>query len=172
MNGEEEFRKGMELLQSNEPWNFRKALEHFCEAADKGHVEATFEIGRMYLNGMPPQIAQNVLKAVKCFKISADEGLVEAKYYLALCYFWGKGVEKDLQKAITLFEENYRYGEPQSAHMLSFIYQEGIGVKADRQKALECNACARQARIVGAEIQYLNILRGNETINSEERNDF
>lgn len=42
LDGEDEFIKGLELLQSNEPYHIRKAFSYFCAAAEKGHIEAIF----------------------------------------------------------------------------------------------------------------------------------
>lgn len=159
INGEEEFLKGLELLNSNEQWGLRKALGYFCIAAEKGHNEAIFQVGYLSLFGMP-QIAQNVSKAVECFKISAESGLVIAKYYLAECYLSGIGIEKNEQLAIELFQETLKLGYFWSADRLSDIYKYGIGIESDRDKALEYNGYARQARLPNAEFKYLGLILG------------
>ena len=44
-SGEEEYRKGLEQLNSNEQYNLRNALCYFCEAAEKQHAEAMLQAG-------------------------------------------------------------------------------------------------------------------------------
>ncbi|MBS7008076.1 tetratricopeptide repeat protein [Anaerostipes sp.] len=159
IDGEEQFLKGLELLTLNEQWNLRKALSYFCIAAEKGHNEAIFQVGYLSLFGMP-QIAQNVSKAVECFKISAESGLVIAKYYLAECYLSGMGIEKNEKLAIELFQETLKLGYVWSADRLSDIYKYGIGIQNNKDKALEYNNYARQAKLPYAEIKYLGLITG------------
>lgn len=159
IDGEEEFLKGLELLNSNEQWNLRKALTYFCKAAQKRHNEAIFQVGYLYLFGSP-QILQNVSGAVECFKISAGSGLVVAKYYLAECYLSGIGVKKDEKLAIELFQETLKLGYIWSADRLSDIYRYGYGIQSDKNKALEYNNYARQAKLPYAEIKYLGLILG------------
>lgn len=158
IDGEEEFLKGLELLGSNEQWNLRKALSYFCIAAEKGHNEAIFQVGYLSLFGMP-QIVQNVSKAVECFKMSAESGLVNAKYNLAECYFSGIGIEKNVELAIELFQESLKLGYVLSADRLSDIYKDGVGIQSNKDKALEYNDYARKAKLPNAEFKYLRLLR-------------
>lgn len=159
IEGEDEFLKGLELLNSNDQWNFRKALSYFCKAAEKGHNEAIFQVGYLSMFGMP-QIAQNVSKAVECFKMSANSGLIIAKYYLAECYFSGIGIEKNEKLAIELFQETLKFGYVWSADRLSDIYKYGLGIQSSKEKALEYNSYARQAKLPNAEIKYLGLILG------------
>jgi len=158
MDGEEEFLKGLEALNSNEQLHLRKAFGEFSLAAEKGHKEAIFQVGYMSLF-CSPEIQQDVLKAVDCFKSSAEAGLVIAKYYLAECYISGFGVKKNTKLAIELFEETLKCNYVWSADRLSDIYRYGVGVPCNKLKALEYNSYARQANLPNAEIKYLSLIQ-------------
>jgi len=158
VDGEEEFLKGLELLNSNEQWNLRRALVYFSKAAEKQHNEAIFHVGWLYLFGMP-QISRNISKAIECFKISAKSGLINAKYYLAECYLSGIGVEKNEKLAVELFQETFELGYVLSADRLTDIYRYGYGgIQPDKDKALKYNSYARQANLPYAEIKYLSLI--------------
>lgn len=58
-----------------------------------------------FLTGFHCHIAGRYEDAVKCYKEAAKQGSIDALYYLALCYYEGKGVEKDLKAATKCFEE-------------------------------------------------------------------
>jgi len=136
MDGEEEYRKGLEQLTSNEQYNLRKALCYFCEAAEKQHVEAMFQAGYLYLFG-EPQITRNVLKATEYIKMSADAGISIAKDYMAICYLFGIVVEKKEEFAIQLLEENFNLGDTLASYILSDIYQNGCGtIDQDEKKSI------------------------------------
>jgi len=161
MDGEDEYRKGLEQLISNEQYNLRKALCYFCEAAEKQHVEAMFQAGCLYLFG-EPQIARNVLKATEYIKMSADAGISIAKDYMALCYLLGIVVEKKEEFAIQLLEENFNSGDTLASYILSDIYQNGCGtINQDEKKSEMYNFIARQNNIPGAEEQFRSILLHN-----------
>ncbi|WP_317381828.1 tetratricopeptide repeat protein [Megasphaera stantonii] len=157
LDGDDEFIKGLELLQSNEPFHLRKAFSHFCAAAEKGHIEAIFQVGYLCMYG-GFEIARNDLKAVECFKKAADEGIVAAKFYLAICYLYSLGIEENREAAIKLFEESFHSGWIWSADWLSDIYRLGMGVPVNRDKALEYIQYARQAGLPNAELKYLHCL--------------
>lgn len=164
IKGEEDYLQGLEAFNSQEPWHLRKAFRHFCRAAEQGHIEAMFRVGYLYLFGSP-EILRNTLKAFECFKQSADSGIDVAKYYLAVCYINGIGVEKNTQLAVELFKEALKLGYSESADILSDIYRYGVGVPCDINKALEYNSYARQAKLlnVNAEIKYWNLIINRRT---------
>ena len=109
-SGEEEYRKGLEQLNSNEQYNLRNALCYFCEAAEKQHAEAMLQAGLLYLFA-EPQIIRNVSKATEYFKKSADSGIATAKDYMAVCYLLGIEVEKNEELAVRILEDNFKIGD-------------------------------------------------------------
>ena len=158
ISGEEEYRKGLEKLKSNEQYNLRDAHDYFLKAAEKQHAEAMLQAGYLYLFG-EPQISRNEKEAVKYFKNSAEAGLAAAKFSLAACYLTGVGVEKDEMSAVKLFEESYNLGYYMAAVVLYNIFISGYGtIEKDVDKAIMYNNQARQANVPGAEIQFLNLI--------------
>ena len=57
-----------------------------------------------FLKGFHNHIRGNYDIAVKYYKEAASQGSVDALYYLALCYYEGKGVEQDLTESAKCFE--------------------------------------------------------------------
>jgi len=156
MNGEKEFRKGVELLNSFSNTNVRDAMGFFIKAADEGHIEAAYYVGYFNLFG-EPQIQKNVKQAIACFQKCLDAGLSRAKYIMALIYLYGIGMEKDEDKAYKLLEESYKEGIYDASALLTYCCLKGIRTDEDILKAREYNAIARQMRLPGAEALYLSL---------------
>ena len=56
---------------------------------------------------------------------------------LGRCYLYGKGVAKDMDKAIALFEKATEMGNDEAMYTLGVCYEVGNGVKGDAKKAAE-----------------------------------
>ena len=167
-SGEEEYRKGLEQLNSNEQYNLRNALCYFCEAAEKQHAEAMLQAGLLYLFA-EPQIIRNVSKATEYFKKSADSGIATAKDYMAVCYLLGIEVEKNEELAVRILEDNFKIGDYLAAYLLSDIFQKGCGkIVKDEEKAKMYNQFARQNNIPDAENQFRRILLQSMNSNLEK----
>lgn len=156
MNGEEEYRMGMELISKPSNTNVREAMEYFIKAADKGHIEALYQVGYYNIYG-EPQIRTNFKWASECYQKCVDEGLSIAKYGMSYLYLYGIGVEKDEKKAYELLEAAYKEGIYEAPNMLSYCCWKGIGTDKDIEKAREYNEIARQRRLPGAEIASLQL---------------
>lgn len=168
MDGKEEYDKGLELLRSNDAEKQREALNHFCLAAEKNHGEAMLYAGYILYDGLYGSL-QNTSKAFNYFKKAVDSGIDGAKYYLADCYYKGKGVEPDEELAVQLFEEVLALGRPIAAYALGEIYHKGCGsIKKNKQKAEMYNQIARQNDILDAEKQFISILLQSENSNLEK----
>jgi len=63
---------------------YQQAFPLLKAAADQGHVEATFQLGLAYLNGLGT--LQNYRAALEHFTKSAHQGHLEAEYRLGLLY--------------------------------------------------------------------------------------
>lgn len=72
------------------------------------------------------------------YQKGADRGDPEAQYQLGLCYFLGKGVNPDIQRAIELFREA-AHGENAGAYfMLGECYKAGKGVEKNQTESMKC----------------------------------
>ncbi|MDF2550167.1 MAG: Sel1 repeat protein [Chlamydiales bacterium] len=71
---------------------------------------------------------KSLKKSVKCYQKAADLGSTLALKELAICYKFGKGVEKNTQVAFELYLRAYRLGDLNSTFHLAVCYQTGEGV--------------------------------------------
>lgn len=69
----------------------------------------------------------NERKAIYYWKIGADENCINCMRELALCYFYGKGIEKDIKNALYYFEKAANKGDINSLFMSSFVYSGSWG---------------------------------------------
>ena len=72
--------------------DLKKALDYFKMAADKGHAEAQFNLGAMYIGGTGVKKAYD--KALHHFTLSAHQGHTLALYNLGQMHLNGLGVAK------------------------------------------------------------------------------
>jgi len=82
--------------------NFNKARKWFKKGAKLGNDKAAYSLGYIYLKGFG-DINQNYSKAVKWFKKSRHP---MAKYWLGTCYYYGYGVNQNIEKANELLGTN------------------------------------------------------------------
>lgn len=80
------------------------------------------------------QKLQDILVVVK---ENAEHGDASAQVLLGLCYFDGKGVEQDYDKAIELWKKAAEQNNIDAQGWLGFAYHEGEGVPQNYAKALE-----------------------------------
>ncbi|MBQ8790289.1 MAG: sel1 repeat family protein [Ruminiclostridium sp.] len=80
-----------------EPSN-EKAIEYYTKAAELGSAKAMSELGKQYLQGTVA-VEKDEVKAFELFQKAAKLGESEGYYWLAMCYKYGSGVEKDFEKA-------------------------------------------------------------------------
>ena len=71
----------------------------------------------------------NYEKALKIWTVEADKGNKEAFYNIALLYFFGNGVEKNLPLAFEYCQKAAFMGSPRAQNNLAFMYIKGLGVE-------------------------------------------
>ena len=94
-----------------------KAIYWIKIAAEQGYAEAQFDLGNHYLydreekdvNNIPTVISEisssEVLsKAIHWYETAAEQGYIPSQIRLACIYYYGVGVQKDLNKASQWFE--------------------------------------------------------------------
>lgn len=104
------------------------AAFYFAQAANKGHTEAAFELGKLYFN--PPMsktpsrnIHQDIQQAVRYFTIAADNNHADALYFLEWIYCHNVGIKQDFAKAIEYGERAARSGSENPMLTLIRLYQ-------------------------------------------------
>lgn len=110
-------------------------IEKLRKTAEKGDVEAQFELGRMYLNG--DGVPESMDQASTWFGKAAENGHVRAQYIFGLLYWGGEGVAQSYSKAIEWFQKAADQGYADAQYDLGDAYLFGRGVIESPQKAAE-----------------------------------
>ncbi len=133
------FKKGREYQKAN---NHEKAFEYYQLSAEKGGVDAQFNLGSMYYSGNG--VEQDYKAAKKYFRSAAARGDAAAQHMLGRMYAKGMGVPQCYQKAMTLYELGAAQGDSKSQSALALMYKEGRGVPKNYAKALKWNLLSAQ----------------------------
>jgi TPR repeat protein len=80
-------------------------------------------------NDQPDKALQSILE-------SAEIGFPPAYHAVALFYYNGWGVEKDMEKVLKYLQQGVDLGEENAEYMMSNLYYNGDGVEKDIPKAL------------------------------------
>lgn len=83
--------------------DIKNAIKYFRKSSDGGYTRATYNLGVIYKD-----ITPNHKQAVHYFTKAANDGDLDAKLNLGLQYYFGKGVDKNMAKALELFIAGYR----------------------------------------------------------------
>lgn len=115
--------------------NHKESFRMLEEIAEKSEPIISCFIGRAYLIGVFED-RNSYEKGVKFLKKSADNGYLEAMYYLGLIY---KSSEKpeDQEKAFYYFTLAAEEGDPLSKAQVGYLYDLGLGTFQDSKKAFE-----------------------------------
>ena len=95
----QDFDKG---LAAAERGNYATALQEWRPLAEQGHVEAQFNLGLMYSEGL--DVPQDYAEAAKWFRAAAENGNVFAPVLLGRMYWAGLGVPRDYVQAHMWFD--------------------------------------------------------------------
>jgi TPR repeat protein len=81
------------------------ALQSYCLAAEKGHIDSQYHLGLMFHN-----VLGDAEEAVRWYKLAAEQGHLNAQYNLGLAYEEGRGVTQDIAMADQLFRMAAKQG--------------------------------------------------------------
>jgi TPR repeat protein len=115
--------------------DYKKAIELYQMAVDKGHSCAMYNLGYMYYHGKGVQ--QNYSKAIELYQMAVDKGLSDAMNYLGLIYYNGQGVQQNYDKAIQYFQMAIDKGHSGAMNNLGIMYYNGQDVQQNYDKAIE-----------------------------------
>ena len=76
----------------------KSAVKWYEKAADKGHLQALFRLGKIYL-----EVEKEPQKAIRQLKLAAKKGLGEAQYEVGVAYEKGVGVPQSYRDAYSWF---------------------------------------------------------------------
>lgn len=112
-----------------------EATKWFRKAAEQGHAEARYKLGKIYEDGRGVQ--QDSKKAIEWYRKAADRGLSGAQYTLGLRYEDGRGIEQNNRKAVEWYRkaaEQHSIGAP---YKLGEMYEYGKGVEQNDEEAVK-----------------------------------
>jgi len=144
---------------------YKKALEYYPLAADKGYSKAQFKLGYMYDNGYG--VEKSYQKAVEYYQLAADQGLAHAQYNLGVMYQTGDGVEKSYQTALEYYQLAADQGLAYAQYNLGYMYDNGYGVEKSYQKAVEYYQLAADQGFANAQFNLGNMYASKKYIQYE-----
>ena len=116
--------------------DYRKAVQWFRLAADRGNAEAQGFLGGIFHdggNGVP----QNRKEAAKWYRLAADQGDADAQVDLGKLYYDGDGITQDYKEAAKWFRSAADKGNSDGQMRLGFMYSKGEGVARDYREAMK-----------------------------------
>jgi len=121
--------------------SYKKAARLYQRAADLGDVDAMYNIGVAYWNGVGVKLDKK--KAVKYYRMAADRGIAKAQFNLGICYGNGDGVAQDYAEAMRYYRLAADQGYSLAEFNLGIMYENGYGVTRDTAEAIRW--CERAA---------------------------
>lgn len=134
--------------------DYIQAAYYFRNAADRNHIQAAYEYGRICLRPSG-RFRKNFPNAEKYLKIAADNGIADAQYLLAFMYNSGH-VTKSPEKAVEYYEKASQQGHSYATLDLSKLYQEPAFQNYHR--AYECAQIAASHGVAEGELILGNLL--------------
>ena len=101
------------------------------EKADKGDAQSQYYLGCDY------DLKDNAEKAVKWYRMAAEQGFAEAQFALAEFYYWGWGIECNDAEAAKWYRAAAEQGHGKAQKGLGECYNEGTGVVQDYEEAIK-----------------------------------
>ncbi len=98
-----------------------------------------------YEDGVNAALSGDYDLAFTEFSMAAEQGLDLAQYNLAILYFTGRGVEKDLQQAFHWTRAAAEQGHLDAQVNLGSLYLDGAGIKQDIAAGVDWTARAAKA---------------------------
>lgn len=103
--------------------------EMLCRLTYLGNREVSLEQAKIWFRQ-----GENQEQTARILKEFADEGRLDAKVLLAVCYLYGSGVPKDARKGLEMMREAAENGSTNAYWQLGFYYDEGA--EGDRDAGL------------------------------------
>lgn len=119
-----------------QPNHSTAALEYFRLAAEQGHPQAQYNLGRIYQTGAENTEADIPL-ALHWYRKSAAQGCPEAEFMLAECAFHGTGTPQNREKAVSIYRELAQKGYPEARRRLADCLNQGTGTDPSPEQAAE-----------------------------------
>lgn len=119
--------------------DLKKGVKLLQKAADKGNAMAMYILGGLYDSGTHPSVkdaTEAKTKAVELLTAASKLGNPDALCYMGTMLYEGRGVKKDLAKAVKYYQAAGPMLNETAAKHLAACYENGYGgLTADRAKA-------------------------------------
>ncbi|MCR5150573.1 MAG: sel1 repeat family protein [Clostridiales bacterium] len=109
-------------------------IELFEDAYDEGNADAMNDLGAQYYNGSRG-FEQSFEKAVEYYKTAAENGSRQAQENLGYCYYYGRNMPVDYEKAFHYFALGAFDGHIISLYKIGDMYMNGYYVKKNPVEA-------------------------------------
>lgn len=126
---------GLELCDSrNEFFDLERGINLLTEVAEHDEAVSANYLGHIYEDGF--MLPQNINKAIKYYKIAAEQDHPKAQYNLGRLLIDGLfGAPKDETLAISLFERAAQQGNFSAMEDLGICAYQGKGMPVDKERA-------------------------------------
>ncbi len=121
-----DFQTGVEAAAAGD---YETALALWQPLAEAGHVDAQFNLGLMFDNGIG--VPRNQETAAMWYRRAAEAGDRTAQSYLGEMYAKGQGVEQNFEQAVEWYEKAAFRGDSLAQYNLGILYASGKGVPLD-----------------------------------------
>jgi TPR repeat protein len=134
---------GMYLLGEN--INYAEAKELYRQAANKGNIDAIYETGWMYSEGMG--VDRDYKIAMEYYLDAVTKGHTGAMNAIGNAYKNGFGVNQNYTEAFNWYMKSAEQGNARAMIEISYMYLSGLGVNKDFYKAMDWRRKFLEARI-------------------------
>ena len=137
----QDFSMAANLYREAAEFGSTKALSQLARLAEQGNAEMQMQLAEMHCSGKGS--AQDSSMAVRLFCMAAEQGvqeaqtriirlaeqgIPEARFWLAEMYYTGKGLPQDFSMAASLFRKGADQGHAKSQLRLGLMLYNGVGV--------------------------------------------
>ena len=131
MRPEDYYQAGLKYQEEND---YENAFLSFEKAAESGHREAEYELGKCYYDALG--VEQDYKLAFYWFKEAASKGHEQAMIMVGVCYQKGHGVNKNEKEAFKRYHLVASLKKDKYAlYLVGMCYLDGVGTEKDIQKA-------------------------------------
>ena len=129
------YARGLALLQDkSDEKNTEKAFNCFWQAANRGQIEAQYQLSVCYAQGIG--VRRSISEAARYCEMAAYGGHAKAQAELGYCYESGYGVVRNMPEAIRWYRIASDQGSTDAKNNLAYCYQKGRGVSKDIRQAI------------------------------------
>jgi uncharacterized protein len=146
-------------------------LKWLTAAADNGYDRAQAQLGRLYLEGLPPSanaasgaspFQRSTPEAFNWFRRSAERGNPVGQFYLGRMLQTGQGTVRNLEESAKWLDTAAQSGFAPAIHHMGIVYELGLGRESDTLKALNYFKTAAKAGVREAQERLARIYADGE----------